>query len=240
MRYRVYAANDDMQTMFHRMEAKCDTLALDNAIEFFEKCVRELKFFNVWLIADFEKATKPKKGLFRKEKPVKYFTEDSDDMNFFPICEYHFDANADNLTGKSAKDCVRHDLIEMNRGNIKIMFTDNLEAMEQMEWDIQNRVAVSYTFTNKMIKYILDEPVHVDVRRTIVDTVTYLNRDKSEMHDVDFVDLDSNYIISNKIDKKVCNYVFDKTDRNDEETESFIPAHKIKEIEDVSISAVVG
>ena len=230
MKYRVYASNDGV-SQFHRIEAKCDSFALDNAMEYFEKCVRELKFFNVWLISDFEKATKQKKSMFKKEKPVPYFTEDSDDMFFFPISEYHFDtAYKDGHQNTSAKDCVRHDLVELDQG-IKIMFTDNLEAMEQMEWAIENRVLSKFTFDNKMNKSILGEDVTVDIRRTILDTKAYLNREKSEMNGYNFIDVDTNYIIPKKIDKKFCNFNL--------RGEEFIPASRRKKMED-DISAVVG
>ena len=78
----VYATNEDgVVNTFYRSSAYCDTLSLDNACEYFAKCVRELKFAHVWMIADFEKSSKKRTRLFKKEEPVGVIGEDENVMS---------------------------------------------------------------------------------------------------------------------------------------------------------------
>lgn len=208
MRYFVYASNvgdilDDNYNMFHRIDAVCDTVDLTNAYEFFKKCVRELKYRNVWLIADFEKSTKPKKRIFKKIFPTGILSEDS--LNYFPIAEYNIGTDEDKEKYKSIKDCIRRDLVHMQQNGIQFSYTDNLEAAEQMQYVIDNRIKSVFTLDSQMLKTFMDSEEIINIERTILDTAEYLNRDKDHMFVIPYIHLDTYVLIPKKIDRMFIN-----------------------------------
>ena len=204
MRYFVYATNDSITNIFHRIDAVCDSVSIENAYEYFKKCVRELKFSAVWLIADFENSTKPKKRIFKKIKPVGVLSENS--LNYFPIAEYKVSSSED-VTNKytSIKDCTRKDLVHMQQNGIQFSYTDNLEAVEQMQYVIDNRIKSVFTLDSFMYKDFLDTTEKINIERTILDTSEYLNREKDHMFVIPFIELDTYKLVPKEIDRVFIN-----------------------------------
>jgi hypothetical protein len=205
MRYFVYASN--AVTMFNynfnRIDAICDTVSIENAYEQFQKCVRELSYPNVWFIADFEKFPKSKKKLFKKPESIGVLSDES--LNYFPIAEYHFDQENENKL-VSAKDCIRKDLVHMTQNGIQFSYTNNLEAAEQMQYVIDNRIKSVFTLDSYTVKDLsYAGPEEVNIKRTILDTAEYLNRNKDMMNCISYICLDTSQLIPKEIDRMFIN-----------------------------------
>lgn len=212
MRYFVYASNAATMSNynFNRIDAICDTVSIENAYEQFQKCVRELNYPHVWFIADFEKFPKIKKKLFKKPEPIGVLSEET--LNYFPIAEYHFDVNMklesenDNKP-VSVKDYIRKDLVHMIQNGIQFSYTNNLEAAEQMQYVIDNRIKSVFTLDSYMLKELsyADKSEMVNIKRTILDTAEYLNREKEDMNCISYICLDTYWLLPKEIDRMFIN-----------------------------------
>ena len=138
---------------------------LDLALEKFQNCIDAIKYFNCYLVVDFEIGTDRK--LFRASK---YDNSDSDTLPFFTVCEWHL------KMPRNKETYIRNDHTNIYSNGYCYEFSNNLKALQfflycvenestNVEFNIvylrnesilDNNMQLTYKDTAKIIKKIAD------------------------------------------------------------------------------------
>lgn len=96
---------------------------LDTTIDTFVNFVNEVRFTNMYLVADFEVSKQPMLDTFNR---------DSDSLPFFVIGEWHI--------GDDKSEVIRNDITVVQKKGFEHEFSNNLTAMREFLYCINNHI----------------------------------------------------------------------------------------------------
>ena len=146
---------------------------LDLALEKFQNCIDAIKYFNCYLIVDFEI------GTGRKIFKVSKYDSNSDTLPFFTVCEWHLKMDRD------MKTYIRKDHTNIHSNGYCYEFSNNLKALQfflyciekepanaefnivylKNESILDNTMQLTYKDTAKIIRKIADSSDVKSIRK---------------------------------------------------------------------------